>query len=75
MDEKISASEDRTATRIQESENRMATNLDAVKTDLKSDIAEVKEDAEITRNGVNLLLDWAEKAGTMIQVPLYEKAQ
>lgn len=38
-------------------------------------IEEIKEDAAITRNGVNLLLDWAERVEDQIHIPLIKKAQ
>lgn len=82
-------SEERTSANIQESEERMMTKLETVNTELKSDITEIKADiteiraditeikgdAEITRTGVNHLLGWAERAETMVKVPLYEKAE
>lgn len=40
---------------------------------MQADISSLKEDSEITRNGVNTLLDWAEKAQVQVSVPLYRK--
>lgn len=40
---------------------------------MQADITELKEDSAITRNGVNTLLDWAEKAQVQVSIPLYQK--
>lgn len=40
--------------------------LDAIEEDLD----ELKEHAEITRDGVNSLLEWAEECGNVIKFPL-----
>lgn len=37
---------------------------------IEEDIEEIKESAEITRSGVNALLDWAEDCGNAIKFPL-----
>ena len=42
---------------------------------IKEDIEFIKEDAAITRNGVNVLLDWAEQAQIEVKIPLYKKAE
>ena len=39
-------------------------------TTLKEDVADLKETSEITRAGVNSLLDWAEECGNVIKFPL-----
>ena len=47
--------------------------LEAIKSDielLKDDVADLKESAEITRGGVNSLLEWAEECGNVIKFPL-----
>ena len=47
--------------------------LDAMQSDiesLKDDVADLKESAEITRGGVNSLLEWAEECGNVIKFPL-----
>ena len=36
-------------------------------------LSSLEEDSKITRNGVNLLLDWAEKAQVQVQIPLFKK--
>lgn len=37
---------------------------------LKDDVAALKETSEITRAGVNSLLEWAEECGNVIKFPL-----
>lgn len=37
---------------------------------IEEDIEEIKETAEITRNGVNALIEWAEDCGNAIKFPL-----
>ena len=37
---------------------------------LKDDVSSLKETSEITRAGVNSLLDWAEECGNVIKFPL-----
>ncbi len=49
--------------------------LDNKVTTLQSDVVDLKEDSAITRNGVNTLLDWAEKAQIEVKIPLYKKAE
>ena len=36
-------------------------------------IDRLREDSEITRSGVNTLLDWAEKVQVQVSIPLYRK--
>ena len=36
-------------------------------------LSSLEEDSKITRNGVNTLLDWAEKAQVQVQIPLFKK--
>ncbi len=53
-------------------------DIDFIKGDIdfiKEDIEFIKEDAAITRNGVNVLLDWAEQAQIEVKIPLYKKAE
>lgn len=50
---------------------RMETRLDQVQEDIES----LKEDSAINRNGVNTLLEWAEKAQVQVQIPLFKKAE
>ena len=40
---------------------------------LKEDVAGLKEDSAVTRNGVNTLLDWAEKV--QVSIPLFPKGR
>ncbi len=49
--------------------------LDAKLEPIKEDIETIKEDATITRNGVIMLLDWAEQAQIEVKIPLYKKAE
>ena len=51
--------------------DRMETRLDQVQEDIES----LKEDSAINRNGVNTLLEWAEKAQVQVQIPLFKKAE
>lgn len=37
---------------------------------MEEDIEEIKETAEITRTGVNALIEWAEDCGNAIKFPL-----
>mgnify|MGYP000270168589 CR=1 FL=1 len=37
---------------------------------MQADISQLKEDSEITRAGVNALLEWAEECGNVIKFPL-----
>ena len=37
---------------------------------IEADVAQLKEDAEITRSGVNSLLEWAEDVSNAIRFPL-----
>ena len=37
---------------------------------LKEDVAKLKEDSEITRTGVNALIEWAEDVSNAIRFPL-----
>ncbi len=51
--------------------DRMETRLDQMQEDIES----LKEDSAINRNGVNTLLEWAEKAQVQVQIPLFKKAE
>ena len=47
--------------------------LDAMQKDIatiKDDLAELKEAHEITRDGVNTLLDWADNVAIEVKIPL-----
>lgn len=60
--------------RLDSMENRldsMENRLDQ----MQEDIEVLKEDSKINRNGVNTLLDWAEKAQVQVQIPLFKKAE
>lgn len=51
----------------------MQNDINAIKQDvsvLKQDVEELRETAEITRTGVNALIDWAEDCGNAIKFPL-----
>ena len=37
---------------------------------IKDDLTEVKEDVEITRSAANLVLDWADRAQKIVNIPL-----
>lgn len=72
---------DRMETRLDRMEgrlDRMETRLDCMETRLdqmQEDIESLKEDSAINRNGVNTLLEWAEKAQVQVQIPLFKKAE
>ena len=58
--------------------DRMETRLDCMETRLdqvQEDIDTLKENSAINRNGVNTLLEWAEKAQVQVQIPLFKKAE
>ena len=58
--------------------DRMETRLDRMEGRLdqvQEDIDTLKEDSAINRNGVNTLLEWAEKAQVQVQIPLFKKAE
>lgn len=38
-------------------------------------LSKIEEDSDITRNGVNTLLDWAEKVEVQVSIPLYQKGR
>ena len=49
------------------------SRLEKIETDvsqLKEDVAQLKEDSEITRTGVNALIEWAEDVSNAIRFPL-----
>lgn len=46
------------------------SNLETDVSTLKDDVSSLKETSEITRAGVNSLLDWAEECGNVIKFPL-----
>ena len=51
---------------INERFDRIDERLDS----LEDDVVELKESAEVTRDGVNSLLEWAEECGNVIKFPL-----
>lgn len=56
----------------------MQGQLKAISEDIvtmKDDIAELKEDTQVTREAVNTLLEWAEKAQVEVKIPLLKKAE
>ena len=42
---------------------------------IENRLSKIEEDSEITRGGVNTLLDWAEKVQVQVSIPLYRKGQ
>ena len=50
----------------QEEFSKINARLDKI----EEDIEEIKETSEITRNGVNALIEWAEDCGNAIKFPL-----
>jgi septal ring factor EnvC (AmiA/AmiB activator) len=42
---------------------------------IENRLSKIEEDSEITRSGVNTLLDWAEKVQVQVSIPLYRKGQ
>ena len=56
-------------TRLKEGQQAVIERLDR----MEGDIAEIREDAEITRDAANRLLAWAEEVGESVRVPLLEK--
>ena len=51
----------------------MERRMDAMQKDIaaiKDDLAELKEAHEITRDGVNTLLDWADNVAIEVKIPL-----
>lgn len=57
----------------QEEFSKINARLDKIEEDIeeiKEDVSELKETAEITRNGVNALIEWAEDCGNAIKFPL-----
>lgn len=59
----------------QEQTNARLDKVDARLDAMETDIAELKEDAAVTRSGVNTLLNWAEKAQVQVKIPLFQKAE
>ena len=58
--------------------DKVDARLDVMETDIikiKDDISELKEDPQVTREAVNTLLDWAEKAQVQVKIPLFQKAE
>lgn len=58
---------------ILEELRKINTRLDAMQSDiadLKEDVAGLKDAHEVTRSGVNRLLDWADECGYVIKFPL-----
>lgn len=55
------------AVRMEKTENRLDR--------LEDSVSELKEDTAVTREAVNTLLAWAEKAEVQVQVPLLPRAE
>lgn len=62
---------DRKLTPINERLDNIENCLDQVQEDIEA----LKENSAINRNGVNTLLEWAEKAQVQVQIPLFKKAE
>ena len=59
--------------KIEEDVSNLETDVSTLKdyvSVLKGDVSSLKETSEITRAGVNSLLDWAEECGNVIKFPL-----
>ena len=50
--------------------NKWFDTIDTRLEKIEADVAQLKEDAEITRSGVNSLLEWAEDVSNAIRFPL-----
>ena len=50
--------------------NKRFDTIDTRLEKIEADVAQLKEDAEITRSGVNSLLEWAEDVSNAIRFPL-----
>ncbi len=51
-------------------------NMTVMKGDIagiQEDVVVIREDAEVTRNSTNLLLDWADKVGVVVHIPLLQQ--
>ena len=58
---------------ILEELRKLTAKVDTMQQDvsqLKEDVAQLKEDSEITRTGVNALIEWAEDVSNAIRFPL-----
>jgi len=56
----------------------LKSDMSALKNDvstLKSDVEILKENTEISREGINTLLEWADKAQTQVRIPLLPIAE
>ena len=68
MDQRFDKVEQR-LDKIEQRLDKVERRLDKI----ESDIEEIKEDAVITRNAANQLLDWAERVGEIQSVALYDR--
>lgn len=50
-------------------------SMDARLDSMDARLSNLEEDSKITRNAVNTLLDWAEKAQVQVKIPLFKKAE
>ncbi len=66
--------QEHTNTRLETMEKDIVNIKDDIVT-IKDDISELKEDTQVTREAVNTLLDWAEKAQVQVKIPLFQKAE
>lgn len=53
-----------------EAQQKEFSKINARLDKIEEDIEEIKETAEITRTGVNALIEWAEDCGNAIKFPL-----
>lgn len=53
-----------------EAQQEEFSRINARLSKIEEDIEEIKETAEITRTGVNALVEWAEDCGNAIKFPL-----
>jgi hypothetical protein len=57
----------------QKQTNSRLNMMDGKLSGLDEKVTALQENSEITRNGVNTLLDWAEKVEVQISIPLFPK--
>ena len=55
--------------------NERLDSMDARLDSMDARLSNLEEDSKITRNAVNTLLDWAEKAQVQVKIPLFKKAE
>ena len=55
--------------------DRRLDGLEQRMSHVEDTLEEIKEDAAITREATNTLLNWAEQAQVEVRIPLYRKAE